>query len=556
MSTHPNLNRLIPYAKDHDRLQLALLYLEVECNRYKYAVDRLKSLREAEETIQKHLQTISQIRDVKIMQYIQERHPAKYIDSSGQVVIPDFESQPAQNKEEPGGWHDEETEFVFSMEQTEVNALKIILDRIAYFEAEKKSLSECVAQREEILKLIEELHSTAFDGETPEFPHEDQLEALVQLAEIALKGEQAGLDKLRREDGLAELGEIAHSALTALNEISVLVEEVCGRLDRERPLAPAIFLLKEFWKFKIPDRCKTVAQRYQAWKEGIDNHFSKHPDTILSPLAQTMLPQVDYKELMEIFSRVASMDSSVQEANYQIAVLLSDSSLARGEIRAVINATELMKSRAEKDLRKAKTVLELRHRQLAAARTQILDHVVDPEKCPLQQRAEELPDYPEEIALHGLSESHPSVSCLLTDSETYSVEAYVNDIAHSRLNRARRTTHPPVLLSGRYQPPGYDELKDPERLRRRYQRDVPAIDGDTPEYSKEPDYEGVIQTEPRELSPIMEEELDELVSRAREQLGLRSRAQLEQLNEMARTVMGLLESSGIPFIMAGPEIRF
>ncbi|KAG8727029.1 hypothetical protein FRC11_014033 [Ceratobasidium sp. 423] len=373
------------------------------------------------------------------------------------------------------------------MERCEVKALDDILKRIKYFEDEQEMLSKYVAQSEEIVKLIEELHSIAFDGVTPEYPHEDRLEARAQEAEIAFKDEQAALDKLHREAGLVELAETAHLALNALNEVSVVVDEVRGGLDRKRPLAPGIFPRKGFCKLKISYLCKTAAQRCQAWKEGIDNHFSEHPDTILSPRARTMIPQIDSKELVEIFSRAASMDSSAEDATHRIAALLSNAKQARSEIRAANTTTELMKGQAAKNVRKAKTTLELRRRQLSEARTQILDYVFDPEKCPLEQHAKELPDYPEQIAIHGLSESHPLVSRL--------AEAYVNDIAHSLLNRARSTTRPPVLLTSRYQPPTYG--------------------GDTtPGDSEEPVYARMIHTEPSELSSIEQGELDKIVSTA------------------------------------------
>ncbi|KAG8729179.1 hypothetical protein FRC11_009349 [Ceratobasidium sp. 423] len=553
MNAHLKTDRFIPYAKDHDRLQLALLYLEDECNRYENAVARLEILRQDEENIRKSLENISNLKEAKIKEYIHERHPAKYIDSTGQLDFPDIESQTTQSKEEPGESHDQGMEHIFIMERCEVKALDAILKRIKYFEEEQEILREYVAQREEIVKLIEELHSTAFDGDTPEFPHEDQLEARAQVARIVLKDEQAALDKLHREDGLVELAKIAHMAhlaLNALNEISVVVDEVCRRLDRERALAPGLFLLEEFLKFKIPDRCKTAVQRCQAWKEGIDNHFSEHPDTILSPRARTMIPQIDPKELVE----VASMDSSAEDATHRIAALLSDAKQARREVRVAITTTELMKGQAAKNVRKAKTILELRRRELAAARTQILDHVVDPENCPLEQRAEELPDYPEQIAIHGLSESHPLVSRLLAESETYSVENYVNDIVHSRLYRIRRTTHPPVLLTSRYQPPTYDELDDPELLTRHYQRDVPPIDGDTtPEDSEEPVYEGMIRMEPSKLSSIVQEELDKTVSTARQQLSQKDNI---TSTEMVRALMDALEGSDMPLIMPGPGARF
>ncbi|KAG8716264.1 hypothetical protein FRC11_005922 [Ceratobasidium sp. 423] len=558
MNAHLNTDRLIPYAKDHDRLQLALLYLEVKCKRHKEVGDRLKTLRKDEETIRKSFEKISKLREAKIKQYILEHHPANYIDSTGQLVFPDIESQMTQSKEEPGESHDQQAEIkhILMMEQSKGNDLNAVLESIKRFEDEQEMLDKCAAQKEAILKLIEVLHSTVFDGDTPAFPHEDQIEVYVQIARAALKVEQDKLDNPHQDDGLFELDEMAQLALDALNKVSGVVGGVCVRLDRERPWVPIIFLLKEFWKFKILDLCKTAAQRCQAWKEGIDNHFSEHPDTALPLCARTMIPQIDPYELVVICARVASGNSSAGDATHRITTLLRNANKARSEIRQVNTYTQLMKHQAATNVRKAKTILELRRRQLAAARTQILNHVVDPENCPLEQPAEELPDYPEQIAIHGLSESHPMVSYLLAESETRPVEIYAEYTARSQLNLIRRTAHPPVLLPSWYQPPTYNELDNPELLRRHYQRDVPPIEEDTPpEYSEEPEYRGMIHTGLRERTSIVQEELHKIVSTARQQLGLTPQVLHVQHNAMA-TFMGMLERLGIPVILLGPGVRF
>ncbi|CAE6451674.1 unnamed protein product [Rhizoctonia solani] len=530
MSITHNPDRLIPFAKDHDRLQLALLYIEAESERHKETEVALEALRIDEETIRQCLEKYSKIRETKIKRYIHEHHPAKYIDSTGRPAGPSTDNELAddQNRAKTKGWRDQEMERAFEMERSDMNTLTVIMKRIQEIEDERRRLSERAAQKEGISKLIEELHATAFDGATPEFPHEDQLEALVEVAKIALKGEQAVLDKLHEENGLVELDQLAHSAQGALYDIFEAGNEMRRNFNRERPIVLTIFITKEFLKLAIINRCKTAAQRCQAWKEGTDNHFSQHPDTLLSPRAQAGIPQHNHKELLSIFFR-AVPPASVTAVHHQVHQ-------ARNEIQTAINATKRMKGQAEISVTKAKTMLELRRRQLAAARSQILDHVIDPEKCPLEQRAEQLPDYPEQLSIH--------------------VNAYVNDIVRSRLNRARRTTHPPVLLPARFQPPTYDELDDPELLRRHYQREVPPVEGATPEYSAKPNYGENIQTDTSEIGPTIQGELEELVSNAREQLGLKSKAQRDQFNEMIGTVIGMMEGSGINLIMPGPGARF
>jgi hypothetical protein len=189
-------------------------------------------------------------------------------------------------------------------------------------------------------------------------------------------------------------------------------------------------------------------------------------------------------------------------------------------------------------------MLDLRRRQLTAARCQILDHVADPAKCPLEQRAERLPAYPDEVSIFGLSGSHSAVPRLLEAAETYSANEHVNDLVRGRLSRARRTTHPPVLSATRYQPPQYDELADPDLVRRRYARLVPPSVGQTPEYCEEPDYGGNIRTTADAVEPVVQE-LGSLVSRAREHLSI-SEPQRESQETIMREVLRSLAGLGIP----------
>ncbi|KAJ1300596.1 hypothetical protein OPQ81_002250 [Rhizoctonia solani] len=547
----PSPDRLLPYAKDHDRLQLALLYIEAESNRYTDNEAHLESLRRDEETVRRSLKKLAETRESRIKDYIHERHPAKYIDSNGHEVVPDdddLDNPTTKTKEELKEWRDPLMDYVFTTEKCETRVLTHTLEKIKAVEAEQRILSERIAQKDEIMKLIEELRATAFDGDTPEFPHEDHLEALVGVAEIGLKGEQAALDKLDQENGLAELKKVGNSVEDGLANLRCMAHEIYATVTAERPIAPGIFLLKEFWKLQIPDDCKAVAQQCQEWKEMVDKYFSEHPNTMLSSLAREKIPQLDPKELMEIFSRATSTDASVRSAHKErIDTLFDDVRQAASEIRGTVSAVRVCKIFAEDSIERANTVLELRQRQLASARSQILDHVIDPEKCPLEQPADELPEYPEQILVHELPASHPAVSQIFAESETYPVHAYVEDILESRLSRARRTTHPPVLLPGRYQPPAYDVLEDPDRLRSHFRREVPPVEGEAPEYAEELDYGDVITMEPSEIIPIVGEELNEIASNARQQLGLKSKAQIHQFNAMMETVMNLLEGRGNPF---------
>ncbi|KDN37088.1 hypothetical protein RSAG8_10363, partial [Rhizoctonia solani AG-8 WAC10335] len=226
-----------------------LLYIEAESERHKETEVALEALRIDEETIRQRLEKYSKIRETKIKRYIHEHHPAKYIDSTGRPAGPSTDNELAddQNRAKTKGWRDQEMERAFEMERSDMNTLTVKMKRIQEIEDERRRLSERAAQKEGISKLIEELHATAFDGATPEFPHEDQLEALVEVAEIALKGEQAVLlDKLHEENGLVELERqiircIQHRIFEAGNEMR-------RNFNRERPIVLTIFITKEFLK--------------------------------------------------------------------------------------------------------------------------------------------------------------------------------------------------------------------------------------------------------------------------------------------------------------------
>ncbi|CAE6449203.1 unnamed protein product [Rhizoctonia solani] len=489
-------SRLIPYAKDHDRLQLALLYIDTEI--HQDVLDEFEALRKEEETIRQKLEELSEAKGAKILEYMNDIHPGKYVDSSGQKNILGTRGQVNQRRESLIEQHGRDRENIFVMEQSAMNDLAAVLERIKKLEDTHSKLYEHIAQRGEILKSIEELYATAFNGDTPEFPHEDKLELLVEVTEIELKEEQAILDRLGEQDGLIKIQKIANSVECALDDICATVRDLLATFERQYITLPVVFTIKELRRLKIHEKCSVVAERRQEWTNLIDQHLKEYPDFILETI-HTLHRMRDLSDLMtEIRDNFRHSKSLVERTLYDM---------------------QNLKPTVEKSVTQAKTLLELRRRQLVATRSQILDHVVDPNKCSLEQQTERLPGYPKQKSAEAdkSSPSHTSASRLLAQSENYSVEAYVQDIVNSRLRRARRASHPPVLLSARYQPPMYDELNDPELLRRRYQREAPLAKGETPVlvYSGELDDEGRIQAK---MSLVIRQELEELVSRAREQL--------------------------------------
>jgi hypothetical protein len=91
----------------------------------------------------------------------------------------------------------------------------------------------------------------------------------------------------------------------------------------------------------------------------------------------------------------------------------------------------------------------------------------------------------------------------------------------------------------------YDELNDPELLRRCYQREAPLAEGETPVlvYSGELDDEGRIQAE---MSLVIRRELEELVSRAREQLEKSSNDDEKQDHRSKSCASASLRKTGEP----------
>lgn len=210
---------------------------------------------------------------------------------------------------------------------------------------------------------------------------------------------------------------------------------------------------------------------------------------------------------------------------------------------------------AQQAVQSAETMLQLRRRQLAATRCHILDHVADPDKCPLERPEDRLPQYPEQIIIHRLPRHDPRVNTLLQRAERYAPEQYVNDVVRARLNRARRTTHPPILNPARYQPPVYHEIEDANEVQLHCGRIVPQCEGATPAYSEEPDYEGNVLTKPGWVRSVVDKELEPLMENARN--GLFQRTPMQGFASMQGFVNDLLNqllaAGGFPISAIRPR---
>ncbi|KAG8706254.1 hypothetical protein FRC08_001174 [Ceratobasidium sp. 394] len=154
-STPSSYKRLLPYARDHDRLLVAQLYLDEQETKILWLNPRIEKLKERQEELAQSILT----------------KEAKLTETQASSDIP--EPQKAGSLEALA---------------TEIQEMKNHLDGL------KKRVNDHIVAREQaqanlscrqkVADLLRMLYSSAFDGETPEFPHEDKLEALVNAAKI------------------------------------------------------------------------------------------------------------------------------------------------------------------------------------------------------------------------------------------------------------------------------------------------------------------------------------------------------------------------------------
>ncbi|KAG8680289.1 hypothetical protein FRC08_016407, partial [Ceratobasidium sp. 394] len=109
---------------------------------------------------------------------------------------------------------------------------------------------------------------------------------------------------------------------------------------------------------------------------------------------------------------------------------------------------------AMKEFKAANSVLELHAIQLTETRRQILDHVIDPDNCPLVDPLVELPDY------SSIQSTRAPVAFQQAGGKTLSKEVhiYIEHLVDSWLSRLRRVNYSPILLPESYTPPKYSDI--------------------------------------------------------------------------------------------------
>ncbi|KAG9074296.1 hypothetical protein FS749_014159 [Ceratobasidium sp. UAMH 11750] len=154
-STLSSYKRLLPYARDHDRLLVAQLYLDEQEAKILWLNPRIEELKERQE---------------ELAQSILAKE-AKLAETLVSTDIPE---------EQKGGLLEALAPEIQKMKNHLDGLKKRANDHIVAREQAQANLS-CRQKVEDLLKM---LYSSAFDGETPEFPQEDKLEALVDAAKI------------------------------------------------------------------------------------------------------------------------------------------------------------------------------------------------------------------------------------------------------------------------------------------------------------------------------------------------------------------------------------
>ncbi|KAF8742049.1 hypothetical protein RHS02_03338, partial [Rhizoctonia solani] len=403
MDTIHSSSRLMTYAKDHDRLRLALVSVEDDISPYE---TELKELKSKEHNLRKRIESSCLLGITGINDCTNKFHPTKYGGSTKQGVPlsqgrPETQMQYPEESTEEG---DQATKCLVGKKNADSDALRAVVKRIKELENPQGSeYNKQVARKGEILKSIEELHAAAFDGDTPEFPHEDHLEGLVKAAENALKGEQATFDALGQHDALLMLAYTANEVKIDLWNIYQDIVYMCAKIEDKSQSLPSISRLKEYWETHMKYRLPVVANRCRAWKASAVQYLDEHSTTTLSPDVIDTIPQFEAIELVGLFSRASSEEFVVQDARGLGYKLFNNACISNTQIQTLASEVRYLKSRADSSIKLAEKTLEIRRRQLGAARTQILKHVLDPKRNPIEPQAESLPECREELSIHDSS---------------------------------------------------------------------------------------------------------------------------------------------------------
>ncbi|KAG9104964.1 hypothetical protein FRC07_009675 [Ceratobasidium sp. 392] len=348
----------------HDRLQLAVLYIDYEkakLSSINWDLDWLKR-KEAEE----------KGRIVKHQQEIMEAEAQDNTDGR-KGLLKRLAREDQRTKED----------------------LKFTKERINLALTARNQAEKSLAYRPKLLELIQELYSSAFDGETP-----GELDSLVRSPY-----NRRNIPKLERD---ARLSLLEQNCRNFLESYQALVHEIDEHLN-------------------TPTRCPLSSiSRIE------------DPEAFLRVMRTAVLPPVQPQDPAKILRNIADQ--------------LKAFALSLKDARRI---DEERRNEAKRNLDAAHIMLDLRTHQLAETRRQILDHIIDPANCPLNDPMVHLPQYPDEDGPNNAS----SLRRRLEEAEAVSKDKCLEQIIQNRLNRARRGSYPPVVVPERYTPPGYSDTK-------------------------------------------------------------------------------------------------
>ncbi|KAG8742095.1 hypothetical protein FRC10_002031 [Ceratobasidium sp. 414] len=212
-STLPASNRLLPFARDHDRLLVALLYLdhqEFGISILNRRIERLK-LRQAW-LAQCIIFKEAKMAEIQASRDIPEEQKREFLGALVEVI------RTARNG---------------------IDEARRYTDNVT---VERDQAQANLSHRQKVSRLLANLYSSAFNGDTPEFPHEDRLEALVAAAELeSAKCFQAN-------DTLADQGRRVLQMNGIIGELAKLLEHVHLSIRARDGQAVEYALLENRWR--------------------------------------------------------------------------------------------------------------------------------------------------------------------------------------------------------------------------------------------------------------------------------------------------------------------
>ncbi|KAG8742096.1 hypothetical protein FRC10_002032 [Ceratobasidium sp. 414] len=308
--------------------------------------------------------------------------------------------------------------------------------------AVRDQFQEHLSHRPRIQELIEELYSSAFEGVTHEFPHEDDVEASV----LAAKQEQESCSRAVFASIDVFLTMLPSYVFMFQHALAQLHEFVRSHDNDNPPNTPDP--VPSARSTLLEDYCQAFFEWYSTLTVELEAYRDKQPTYPLPAISWVEDPE----EFLRTMRAAMLTPGKQQEASN---ILVNIANQLKEFWFSTMGAHRTDRERravALNRLGRAGKVLDLRLKHLAKARCEILDHIIDPTDCPLHGPTVQPPDHPH---LHA-STSSSTICTLLDDPKT------VSRLNRPQLDRARCATSPPALVSERHTFPGYSGTEDVE----------------------------------------------------------------------------------------------